>query len=245
MTYYIASAIGLAKFKTKYKPDKVHFASEAYVIAWAATYIDYNSSTRPDIVFGGTDVRRKFHFRAPKGSELEGASNAAKEVLKQGIKLNDLMLTGIGIHILQDSFSHTGYEASVGHLNPKKGDEPNPDYPWVHPTWALRMAEATYVMLAQFLRRNHKMEPQVPFRSIAKDLLRLFTLKGPQDGLGPYDKEVAARVANWKAAIERKFGKGTLQNEGGPFSYTNRVGEPWTNGDFVKAAKRVNLPTTP
>ena len=59
-----------------------------------------------------------------------------------------LALLGIGLHTLQDSYKHAGYDGTRGHV----GADPNPDDVSLQPKLALEIAEATFHSLVHARR---------------------------------------------------------------------------------------------
>jgi hypothetical protein len=228
MTYYIGLALGLGECQTCLNKGETKNVSAAFVIAWAAAYTDYNPKTRPDIILGGEDVRRRFHFRT-SGDKVEAGSAEAAEIAKMGVEKCDPLLTGIGLHALQDSFSHEGFGPAVGHL--RAGH--NPDDPSRDVKKAMRMAKATYDVLAEYLKKCCKKDPKVKWEDIANKIERQFALGSEEQKLD-YAKQVAARVERWKALISDDW------KVKAAFVYMKKD-DPWAT-DFEKIAGTVIAP---
>jgi hypothetical protein len=79
----------------------------------------------------------------------------AREIALQGIDAGDPILTGIGLHILQDSYSHEGYESYYGHAR----DNHLPDDPSRDIDKAMEMAKETYEILKAYLWKNYEANP--------------------------------------------------------------------------------------
>ncbi len=116
-------------------------------------------------------LAHRLHFPAPDGrtkvspayrrddrtGELILVNRDAVEVLEQAFRAletrdpdvrRSLALLGIGLHTLQDSYKHAGYNAARGHI----GVHPDPDDVSLRPDLALEIAEATYHSLARARR---------------------------------------------------------------------------------------------
>ncbi len=160
------------------------YVSDAYIIAWSDAFVDVHSQTEPLqkaeiqkgaafgwLLFGilgsiyGAHNRNKFaelirwtyHFRTEPGSydKVVPDTPNTKKWLDQGIKECDPMLTGIGMHAYQDSWSHQGYGPYWGHFFSGHA----PDWPWKDKKAAMDMAKATYDKLAEYMWKNYQKKP--------------------------------------------------------------------------------------
>ncbi|HUP62631.1 MAG TPA: RHS repeat-associated core domain-containing protein, partial [Thermoanaerobaculia bacterium] len=107
--------------------------SQAGAIAGANQSVDDNPATSP---FKSTEVRAAYHFTT---DERRGQMWSTFE------KAGSLTALGQFFHAQQDSFSHAGYGAKVGHA--AAGHEPDKTYN--DPAKAMRMAFDTYSRLNQ------------------------------------------------------------------------------------------------
>jgi RHS repeat-associated protein len=216
MTLYIALAIGLDE-------------CEGYVVAWANLYTDFNPNTWPlGLGERGVELRRRFHFRTSRNTVVRGAPECL-EIAKKGIENCDGFLLGIGLHILQDSYSHEGYEPSTGHLKHRGlPDDPSRDV-----KKALEMAEQTYKILAEYAKTCFNIDPRVKWEDIKTKIERQFAQGVEEQKLG-YNEQVAARVKRWRQLLEDDF-KCRLVYEG------NGHPDYWYKF-FLDAANQVPLP---
>jgi RHS repeat-associated protein len=164
MTYYIAAAIGLNRVYYDIGGESVN---EAYLIAWAATAVDYNPLTGP--TEGGNRARNAFHFVREPGQAVKAGSMAAQQLALEGIRNASPIMIGLGLHAFQDSYSHNG--TTFFHTNPHYGfhyqDWPaafDPPNYTIKPNLeaAMRMAKGTYDLLARYRRGMFSLEP-VPY----------------------------------------------------------------------------------
>lgn len=216
MNYYIAAAIGLHKKTTDYE------FSEAYMIAWAAQYTDDNDETGP---FNWPDGTSKFHFRTAFSwgvDTVKSGYSSAKEPLNDGISSNDIMLTGMGLHAFQDSWSHEGYEALLGHIYALP-DPHSVDYPYDNVDKAMDMAEETYNALVRWNGNNCA----TSFNDISSTLRTLFSKEG----------SLEERIENWKEQISTDFDINVTYE----FSKEH---EEWED-DFLTAAHKVKAVDNP
>lgn len=168
LTYSLAYWCGLDEYP--FDQD----SSEAYAIAWADATTDDVSETdpgvRPDQWFDASrpEVRRRFHFPVDHfGEVVARGSDPAFRNVQYAMRLNrprsnEVFAFGIGIHTLQDSWSHEGYGPEVGHAWTTE-----PDYPHSDPNRAVEMAEASWQMLDRWMLKNHKKHCRIHFEEIA------------------------------------------------------------------------------
>lgn len=221
MTYYIAKSLGLDNCSCDLKRNEKK-TSAAFAIAWADNYTDYNSKTQP---FLGVDVRRRFHFRT-SGDKVVAGSDEAAAIAKDGVAKCDPLLMGIGLHALQDSFSHAGFGPRFGHgLAGHDPDDPSQDV-----KKAMDMAKATYDMLADYLRKCCKKDPNVKWDDIAAKIEKVFDAGKPDQGLS-YKDQIPKRIDRWKG----------LLGNGAPTYSDKGKQEPWAES-FEKSAGTVELP---
>ena len=115
-----------------------------------------------------------------------------REIAILGMNGGDNILSGIGLHIYQDSFSHAGYGSQFGHL--LAGHEP--DYPYNDVQKALRAAQGTFDLLKQWQDKNCPCDEVKSFDDIKSTLGRLLALPGDTD----------QRANRWQAQIRQDFG---------------------------------------
>jgi RHS repeat-associated protein len=252
MTYYLALAVGLGDFKSKYGQ------SEAYVIAWADQFTDVHTRTEPlqlrKVALRGTlaatgltmmfppgfmgtvplgyahanryaaaKVRWRFHFAAPsRYDKVVAGSPESRLLVDKGIASDDLMLTGVGLHLYQDSWSHEGYGAELGHA-----PEHRPDYAWVKPEKAMAMAEATYDKLAEYLKHSHGREPTKSWKDVKAVIEKLFDEHDAKD-----DENIKYRTDKWHEQTKKD-----LPDFDGEF-VSNGDSDSWAK-DYIDAIMKV------
>jgi hypothetical protein len=175
MTYYLAIAAGLPE-------------SAAYAISWANQYPDVNPKTEP---FSGVDARNRFHFRCGKDGVRRG-SDQNLEVVKKGLEAGSWMLFGIGLHALQDSWSHEGFFPDSGHAVAGT----LPDLPYRDPQKAMEMAEFTYKTLEAYRKKWYSDRQPVKTFDQIKDAL---------DALLKRDGTLQERINRWRGQIADDF----------------------------------------
>jgi hypothetical protein len=233
MTYYIAYKIGFGDLDTEYrfkneKNDQQFVGrSDAFWIAWACQYVDENPTTGPlsPSVLVDNSQLYKYHFRAANGEMVKRGSDIAKQPALDAVNTHNLMLLGIGLHALQDSYSHEGYAPPLGHAQEGYGGH-YPDYPWSDVPKALQMAKATYDVLADYYKKWTGKTPKTAFGQIEPTIKRLFDKEGDPQLLREYERLVAKDALNatvtelfssrWKkeTAGRVQLWKQLLQDEG-------------------------------
>ena len=153
MTLYIAHALGFGEER-----DDVLKDNEAELTAWAAVFTDYNNNTMPSAIKHQNIL---FHFYRGRDESVQKGSWVSQHPARVAILDGNVVGLGIGLHIYQDSFSHDGYRNA--HAGPAKEKGPfqefhghGPDLPWNNIDSAKDTAHATYLMLAAYMRRNHR-----------------------------------------------------------------------------------------
>ena len=150
LTYLLAMAVGLDKIESKYRLPDGSFASEAYMIAWAAQHVDDNPETRPISMTGPASeaVLRMFHFRFKSTEKcVKRDTPFARQIADKGAINSDPIYFGIGLHAFQDSYSHEGFVARpFGHA----GEGHSPDMPFKDLEKAVEMARATYYQMKAY-----------------------------------------------------------------------------------------------
>ncbi len=230
MTYYIAMSMGLSECNGCDDKFKKKRNSIAYQIAWANEYTDWNSNTTPLPDLGGDrHKRRKFHFRYYSNeSETSPKSGAIQEVALDGIGKCNPFLFGIGLHILQDSFSHNGYGPRTGHWT-NATDDPSTNIPK-----AMAMAESTYNFLKKFMVDCCKKEPVIDFSKIRNNIQNLFKEGEGEQGSDYHAFQKDFRKRRWIKLIYKEL------NIDVEFFYS-KTNEPWKK-EFEEAADMVDFP---
>jgi hypothetical protein len=224
MTYYIALAIGLGDYQSLYTRDNrqvseayviawadqftdVHTRTEPIRLGETArlsVMIGLAEETRGPFGFiDGVQMvlsaearkRQAYHFPLDPGeTSVSAGSKAATKRLNAGIKMNDLMRTGIGLHTYQDSWSHEGFEPYLGHWSH------DPDYAWLRMDKAMSMAEATYDKLAEYMQKAHGKAPLKKWKDIEATVKKLLQEHNPNDS-----EDHDWRDAYWRQAIIHDF----------------------------------------
>ncbi len=120
--YYLARYLGLDQ-PSGWINSKGQPISEAYIIAYFATRIDYDAYSRP--VGAGQLARSRFHFPAP--GAFQGVTRNDPRVyaaLHAVGSAGDLEMFGALLHTYQDSFAHEGHGSATGHVLDKIADVP-------------------------------------------------------------------------------------------------------------------------
>jgi hypothetical protein len=172
LTYVMAYWCGLDSFPSQYGQERP--ASQVDDIAWADYSVDYFPGTDPGSNPGEwldpTKVgsRRLFHFPVPAGSDagvVRGSPTAWQTVdaaIEEGAAdAQNPILLGIGIHTLQDSYSHEGFGPRLGHWRIA------PDLPITDEPKALEMAEATWFALDRWSKKVHGIGCAMPFTDVS------------------------------------------------------------------------------
>jgi hypothetical protein len=227
MTFFLGLAVGLDHCCAQADP--------AFQIAWADAYTDYNPKTQPITL--SRDILRRFHFRST-GNDVAVTENsaAAREVAEQGVKCCDPLLTGIGLHALQDSFSHAGFSAAgTGALKPGHSSAGHsPDDPSRDVAKALRMAKTTFDILKEYAAKCCGIINGTQWGDVEGDVKRQFAL-GEQEQKLSYEDQTKAREKRWRQLIKDKFGR-DIQFDKDYKSFVEA---------FEEAAGKVQLPVPP
>lgn len=180
--FYVTYTLGYWCGLDDYRFD--HRESEAYAIAWANGTTDDVPETSPgariDEWLDSTkpEVRRRFHFpvyhfgeRVVRGSDaaFTNVDRAMSKGFGKFNKYRDIFALGIGLHTLQDSWAHDGYGPEIGHAWTT-----DPDYPHNDPSKSLEMAEATWIVLDQWMRTYHGRGCRIKFKEI-ESFIRLWS----------------------------------------------------------------------
>ncbi len=120
--YYLARYLGLDQ-PSGWVNSNGQPISEAYIIAYFATRVDYDAYSWP--VGAGKPVRSRFHFPAP--GAFQGVTRNDPRVyaaLHAVGATGDLEMFGVLLHIYQDSFAHEGHDSATGHASDRTADVP-------------------------------------------------------------------------------------------------------------------------
>ena len=143
--YYLARYLGLDQ-PSGWINSKGQPVSEAYIIAYFATRIDYDGVTRP--VGGGVGARSRFHFPDPGGPSkpVQRNDGRVRAALHAVGSTGDVEMFGLLLHVYQDSYAHEKHHKTTGHLTSSK-----PDKPYLHPTRDRQMAQRAYNEMVNLL----------------------------------------------------------------------------------------------
>jgi RHS repeat-associated protein len=155
LTYYLAAKCGLT--------EGTEFGSEADMIAWADQQTDDAVSTQPLTTVSAQ--RRKFHFRHEKGQRVQRGSDVAKDPAQSGVEAEDPLLFGMGLHALQDSYSHENAKEAHGVPPFFRGDDVSSDV-----AKSIQMAQEIYDMLDQYRHKKYCKHCDAKFADFASGL---------------------------------------------------------------------------
>lgn len=145
-TYYTARYLGLNQ-ATSWLNSKEKPISEAYLVAYFATRIDYDATTSP-LSDNGVLARSRFHFPDPNDRGGVRADDPRVRMALRAVgTAGDLEMFGVLLHVYQDTFSHRGYGDRVGHAR----DKYRPDEPSLHAPRAKEMAQRVYLEMENLL----------------------------------------------------------------------------------------------
>ena len=155
--YYLARYLGLDQpsgwVNSNGKP-----ISEAYIIAYFATRIDYDAYSRP--VGAGQTARSHFHFPAAGAFQSVRRNDPRVYAALNTVgATGDLEMFGLLLHTYQDSFAHEGHSSGTGHASDKKAD-----VPFYHPWRDVEMSIRVYDEMVNLLlaRRGIAGGPRSP-----------------------------------------------------------------------------------
>jgi RHS repeat-associated protein len=205
--YYLARYLGLDQ-PSGWVNSNGQPVSEALIIAYFATRVDYDGMTKP-FDGAGLSARRRFHFPDPVGkASVVQDDFRVRRALRSVGRAADVEMFGLLLHVYQDSFAHVGLNASTGHANKA------PDQPYLHPRRDRLMAQKVYEQMVGLLlaRRGVTGGPDSPE---ARALLRgrsfgtfwaqisSVLLQKPPGVRGV--SETANRVLCWQQLIAKDF----------------------------------------
>jgi len=143
--YYLARYLGLDQ-PSGWVNSKGQPVSEALIIAYFATRVDYDDVTRP--VGAGRLARERFHLPDPGGRSKGVQQNDPRvnAALRAVGNAGDVEMFGLLLHVYQDSFAHAGLHATEGHFWGHA-----PDQPYLHMARDRQMAQRVYEQMTNLL----------------------------------------------------------------------------------------------
>jgi hypothetical protein len=150
-------------------------------------------------------TRRIFHFAVPKDSHenVKRGSTTAWETAEFAVteassaNVNPILL-GIGIHTLQDSYSHEGFGPVLGHFTQA------PDLPDNDPEKMVEAAEATWIAMQNWSEKVYGKTCAIPFQELAPQL----------ESWAELSLDSAAKITTaWEAIAEKIEGHPVLPTE--------------------------------
>jgi hypothetical protein len=207
MNYYLARYLGLDQ-PTTWLNSQGRPMSEALVLAYFATRVDYDGETHP--VSGGLAARSRLHFPdAEDGHGVRIGDRRVQAAVRDVARAGDLEMFGILTHVFQDTFAHQGYGDLWGHARAQGGPY-TPDEPFRHAWRDEWMARATYEEMRQLLlaRRGVNGEDPVAVQGLlqGRNFDEFWNRIRPTllvDQLGDGKGFARVRVANWQERISR------------------------------------------
>ena len=111
--YYLARYLGLNQ-PSGWINSRGQPMSEALIIAYFATRVDYDAQTQP--VGAGVPARSRYHFPDPDDElGVRERDRRVQGAIREVADAGDLEMFGILMHVFQDSFSHRGFGDVLGH----------------------------------------------------------------------------------------------------------------------------------
>ncbi len=210
MNYYMARYLGLNR-PTLWMNSQGRPMSEALVLAYMATRVDYEMETEP--VYTGAIMRSRIHFPDPQdGHGVRAGDNRVQAAIRVVAEAGDLEMFGVLLHTFEDTYAHKGFKSPLGHVKLSGGTH-MPDEPFRDPWRDEWMARAVYEEMVQLLLACRGVNPANTqavnavlqgrtfdgFWNSTRDTL----LAGPiREG----EEFSRIRVANWKDRILQDFG---------------------------------------
>ena len=142
--YYLARYLGFDQ-PSGWINSRGQAVSEAYIIAYFATRVDYDARTRP--VQAGPTARGRFHFPDPGILKTVTRDDLRVSAALDAVgSTGDLEMFGVLLHIYQDSFAHEGFSKSSGHFYTQL-----PDVPFFYPARDFQMSQQVYAQMVNLL----------------------------------------------------------------------------------------------
>lgn len=248
MTQFMALAVGIPPM-------------DSYRIAAADQYTDDYPQTSPMPFLGdlehdlqqveGARIRWKYHFRTSSAEVFNKgvvrnspeANQIVDDAIKQKVNPSDAValldnefLLGIGLHALQDSWSHEGYGPWLGHAVYKDNifkDNHTPDLPYAtkeNQAKAVEMALVTYDRLTKYREQTFPNEKPLKTREEVKKIAEKLMASNNST-----DEEVRVRV--WLEAIKEYMNVKPI-----PYDISNKAALKLISDTFAQAAKMVKEP---
>ena len=169
-------------------------------------------------------TRRVFHFPVPRGTNLQVVRNSQWAWATVNLAVSEsssiqpnLEMLGIGMHTLQDSFSHEGFTPKYGHWTTA------PDYPENDPDRFVEAAEATHQAFDQWLKKMGRYGCARPFPLLEPVLYGWAKTELTGD---------ATLYSIWKSAVEdllkEKIEIGNVNDSDFRKVYFEAVGKVWS-----------------
>lgn len=224
MNYYMARYLGLNR-PTGWLNSQGRPMSEALVLAYMATRVDYDVETEP--VKAGAIVRSRIHFPDPQdGYGVRAGDNRVQAAIRVVAQAGDLEMFGVLLHTFEDTYAHQGFMATFGHAS-MSGETYMPDEPFRHPWRDEWMARAVYEEMVQLLLARRGVNPSNPQAVSAVLQGRTFDAfwNSTRDTLFAGQVRDGAefgriRAANWQDLILRDFGARPRFTETDPIGRT-------------------------
>jgi hypothetical protein len=185
--------------------------SEALVLAYMATRVDYDEETEP--VNTGAIMRSRIHFPDPHdGHGVRAGDNRVQAAIRVVAEAGDLEMFGVLLHTFEDTYAHKGFKSPLGHVKLSGGTH-MPDEPFRDPWRDEWMARAVYDEMVQLLLACRGVNPANT--QAVNAVLQGRTFDGfwnsTRDTLFAEpihegEEFSRIRVANWKDRILQDFG---------------------------------------
>jgi hypothetical protein len=209
MNYYMARYLGLNQ-PTVWMNSQGRPMSEALVLAYLATRVDYDAETEP--IGSGAVTRSRIHFPDPyDGHGVRAGDNRVQAAIRVVAQTGDLEMFGVLLHVFEDTYAHQGFRAGLGHIGARGGPHA-PDEPFRRPLRNAWMARSVYEEMVQLLLARRGVDPSNPqavnavlqgrsfdgFWNSVRDTLLV-------DQVREGEEFARIRAANWQDRILRDF----------------------------------------
>ncbi len=209
--YYLARYLGLDQ-PSGWVRSKTIPVSEAYIIAYFATRVDYDSGTAP--ISGGASARRRFHMPDPNDEYgVREDEPRVRKALLSVANVGDAEMFGLLLHAYQDSFAHREFGDKMGHavrvnMTGIEWVGSDPDEPFRHSVRERRMAQKTYDAMYQLVvaRRGGKAKcsdlSTKSFNEFWKHVESVM-LQPPRGT--KHEAALQRRIASWRVLIAKDY----------------------------------------